>query len=123
LDEKNRKIVDLNDILDIYRIHFKGTWNDYEVSIPCTKNVASSVVHSYYCGPPHQFIHNLSIRIQVTRLRNMARPPAITGRYIMSRKDFGGNYFPDDVERDGPRNAGLLATQTPDASASPRTCC
>jgi hypothetical protein len=47
--------------------------------------------------------------------------PALTGRYIMTRTDFGSSRFPDDEDRDGPQNAGLLAVQPPDGAASPRT--
>jgi hypothetical protein len=38
----------------------------------------------------------------------------------MSQNDFGGSQFPDDVDRDGPGNAGLLAIQPTDPAASLR---
>ena len=47
-------------------------------------------------------------------------PPALTGRYIMTRTDFGSSRFPDDEDGDGPRNSGLLAVQPLDGAASPR---
>jgi len=47
-------------------------------------------------------------------------PPALTGRYIMTRTNFGSSRFPDDEDRDGPQNAGLLAVQPLDGAASPR---
>jgi hypothetical protein len=43
-----------------------------------------------------------------------------TDRYVMTRTNFGGSELPDDEDRDGPRNFGLLAIQPPDAAASPR---
>jgi hypothetical protein len=52
-------------------------------------------------------------------LDSAQQPSCLTTRYIMTRTDFGGRQFPDDEDRDGPRNVGLLATQTPDADASP----
>lgn len=42
------------------------------------------------------------------------------GRCIMAQTDVRGSQFPDDEDKDGPRNIGLLAIQPPDATASPR---
>ena len=47
-------------------------------------------------------------------------PPALTGRYIVTRTDFGSSRFADDEDGDGPRNAGLLAVQPLDGAANPR---
>ena len=38
----------------------------------------------------------------------------------MTQTDFGGSQFPDDEDRNGPQNVGLLAIQPSDVAASPR---
>jgi len=38
----------------------------------------------------------------------------------MTQIDFGGSQFPDDEDRNGPQNVGLLAIQRRDVAASPR---
>ena len=53
-------------------------------------------------------------------LTPLVSPPAMTGRYIKTRADFGGSQFNGDEGRDGPRSVGLLATQPSDLAASPR---
>jgi hypothetical protein len=47
-------------------------------------------------------------------------PQAILGRYIMTQTDFGGSQFPDDEDRNGPQNLGLLAIQPSDVASSLR---
>jgi hypothetical protein len=47
-------------------------------------------------------------------------PQAILGRYITTQTDFGRSQFPDDEDRNGPQNVGLLAIQPPDVAVSPR---
>jgi hypothetical protein len=39
---------------------------------------------------------------------------------LTNETDFRANQFPDDEDRDGPHNVGLLAIQPPDTAASPR---
>ena len=41
-----------------------------------------------------------------------------SGRYIIMRTVLRDSRFPDDVDRDGPRNVGLLAFHPPDAAAT-----
>ena len=79
-------------------------------------------------------LSSLTCWLQVTRPRStiflteavtsywsgVVSPPAIMGRYIMKWMDFRGSQFPDDEDRDGPWNVGLLTTQPPDAAASLR---
>ena len=43
-----------------------------------------------------------------------------SGRYITTPMDFGGGHFPEDDDKDGPRNVGSFATEPTDAVASPR---
>jgi len=38
---------------------------------------------------------------------NLILSPAITGRHIMKRTNVYGRQFPDDEDRDGPRNVGI----------------
>ena len=61
----NRENEDLNEIIKIIVSDLDEKFKNLEVIILCMKNVTSSVVHSHYCGPPHQFS-------QVNRLRNMS---------------------------------------------------
>jgi hypothetical protein len=42
------------------------------------------------------------------------------GDCIITRTDFGGNQIPDERDKDGPGNVGLLTIQPTDAAASPR---
>lgn len=62
------------------------------------------------------------VRFEVTGICTNGKyvsPPALMGRYIMMRKVFGNSRFPDDEDRDGPQNAGLLAIQPPDGVCQP----
>jgi hypothetical protein len=43
-----------------------------------------------------------------------------SSRHITMPTDFGGGHFPDDDDKDDPRNVGLFATEPTDAIASPR---
>ena len=52
----------------------------------------------------------------------LVSPTTVTGRYVMTRTDFGGSQFPDDEDIQGSRNVGLLAIETHYAAARPRIC-
>jgi hypothetical protein len=43
-----------------------------------------------------------------------------SGRHITTPTDFGGGHSPDDDDKDGPRNVGLLVTEPTDAVARSR---
>jgi hypothetical protein len=63
-------------------------------------------------GPAFRFINMLVIAdlASFSMKPALTPPPAGTSRHITIRTYFGGRQFPDDKNRDGPRNPGLLDT-------------